>query len=113
MCGKVRDQVLRARNISAEAMARHSKSFRFGNASYRTSSRTNKLRILGGQKKVGLRRRTDGHKKFRRTFGMSKLQLAHLSSLLRSGVLAHNGRSWLRRRKPYGKQRADQKIQLC
>ena len=67
MCGKVKDQVLRERNISAEAMARHSKSFRFGNASYRTSSRTNKLRILGGQKKVGLRRRTDGHKKFRRS----------------------------------------------
>ena len=63
----LKDQMLLERNISAEAMARHSKSFRFGNASYRTSSRTNKLRILGGQKKVGLRRRTDGHKKFRRS----------------------------------------------
>ena len=48
-------------------MAAHSKSLRFGTASYKNSSRTKKLRLLGGQKRVGPRRRTDGHKKFRRS----------------------------------------------
>ena len=69
---KVKGKVLRERNICPSEMARHAKSFRFGNihtASYKAfgNKKTKKLRLLGGQKKVGLSRRSDGHKKFRRS----------------------------------------------
>ena len=68
LAGKVKEKVLRDMKICPKAMARHSKSFRFGtSSSYQDKRRTKKLRLLGGQKRVGLRRRTDGHKKFRRS----------------------------------------------
>ena len=66
MSHQMKTQVLKERNLSAEAVARHSNSFRFGKSSNNTCSRSKKLRILGGQQKVGLRRCVDGYKKFRR-----------------------------------------------
>ena len=73
--------MLGERNISTDAMARHSKSLRlssqlrFGSSSHahctnpkaKTKSKTSKMRLLGGQKKVGLLRKADGHKRFRRS----------------------------------------------
>jgi hypothetical protein len=75
LAGKVKEKVLRDKKVGPEAMARHAKSFRFGKASYQDKSRTKKLRLLGGQKRVGLQRRSDGHKKFRRSVWSCKARV--------------------------------------
>ena len=75
LAGKVKEKVLRDKKVCPEAMARHAKSFRFGTSSYQGKSRTKKLRLLGGQKRVGLQRRSDGHKKFRRSVWACKAKV--------------------------------------
>jgi hypothetical protein len=78
---RVQEEVRGELNISAEAMSRHSKSLRLGNKIGNTSasakSKSKKLRTIGGQQRVGLLRKVDGHKKFRRS---------HWNSLARVGT---------------------------
>ena len=75
---RVKIEVL-GENISAETMSRHSKSLRIGtqyaSSSSTAKSKSNKLRLIGGQERVGLLRKTDGHKKFRRSHWNSKARV--------------------------------------
>ncbi len=76
LLNRVKGQLLRDRKVCPKAMARHAKSFRFGSGKAsrnETSSKmTKKQRLLGGEQRVGLKRKTDGHKKFRRSVWQCK-----------------------------------------